>query len=210
MCMEATATMNPLYGVIKNKARGCRDRDVRIKLELFLLALKLQNVSEACARRGFSRRFYYRWWRRFKRSKYELESLIEKSRRPKRSPRKIHTALESQILWLSRKQFGARMIEALLARAGKKVSRSTICHVLRQRKHKPLKRRERLKTHRKRYELPIPGQRLQVDVKYVPYLVEGKKAYVYVAIDECTRWRFMEAFDQINEGTTVVFLDRLK
>jgi transposase InsO family protein len=201
--------LTELYREIKKKARGCRDRDIRIKLELFLLADKLGNVSEACYRRGFSRRFYYRWWKRFKKSKYDLKSLIEKPRRPKNSPHQISWKLEKTILFLKRKHFGARMIEALLIRQGVKVSRSTICHVLRRRRNRPLKKRERLKTHRKRYELPIPGQRLQMDVKYVPYLVEGKKAYMYVAIDECTRWRYMNVYDQINEGITVKFLDEL-
>jgi hypothetical protein len=39
------------------------------------------------------------------------------------------------------------------------------------------KRRVRLKKHRKRYELVIPGQRLQLDVKYTPMKVEGKTAF---------------------------------
>ena len=41
-----------LYQKVKRKAKGCRIPDVRIKLDLFLLALKLRNVSEACSRRG--------------------------------------------------------------------------------------------------------------------------------------------------------------
>jgi len=70
--------------------------------------------------------------------------------------------------------------------------------------------RARLKTHQKRYELPIPGQRLQMDVKYVPYLVDGKKAYSYVIVDECTRWRFAKTYDSLSEGMTERFLDEFE
>ena len=202
--------MNRLYRALKEKSRGCRNRDVRIKLELFLLVIKLGNVQEACARRGFSKAFYYRWWNRFKRSQYQLKALEEKSRRPKSSPNQIPISLERRIIWLHRRDYGARMIQAMLAREGLKVSRSTICHVKRRRTHRRLKRKDRLKTHRKRYELVVPGQRIQLDVKYVPQPIEGKQVYTYVAIDECTRWRFLYAFDQISEGTTVKFLEKLK
>ncbi len=49
-----------------------------------------------------------------------------------------------------------------------------------------------------------------MDVKYVPHKVEGKKAYTYVAVDECTRWRYAYTFDSLDQGTTVKFLDMLK
>jgi hypothetical protein len=73
---------------IKELSRTTRDRDVRQKLELFCLALRLNSVSEACARRGYSRRFYYRWWRRFTRgrSAMSLCALEPESRRPGISP----------------------------------------------------------------------------------------------------------------------------
>jgi len=47
---------------------------------------------------------------------------------------------------------------------------------------------------------------MQMDVKYVLYLVDGKKAYSYVIIDECTRWRFAKTYDSLDEGTTICFL----
>jgi transposase InsO family protein len=128
-----------LYRKLKSLARVTRDREVRIKLDLFMLALKLRNVSEACARRGFSRRFCYM--------------------------------------------------------NGRKKVQGT--------------RRARLKLHRRRYELPIPGQRLQMNVKYVPYPVAGEKAYSYVIVDECTRWRYAQTFHSLDEGTTIRFLDQV-
>lgn len=199
-----------LYKKLKKKARSTRNRDVRIKIELFLLALKLKDISEACARRGFSRKFYYKWWNRFERSGFKLQALEEKSRRPKRSPKKTPEEIEDKIRWLQKKNHGSRQIEAHLKRSGKGRCRKTICHVMNGRKKITRSPRARLKTHQKRYELPIPGQRMQMDVKYVPYPVDGKKAYSYVIIDECTRWRFARTYDSLCEGTTIRFLDEFE
>lgn len=195
-----------LYKKLKRKARSTRNRDVRIKIELFLLALKLKDVSEACARRGFSRKFYYKWWNRFERSSFKLQALEEKSRRPRSSPNRTSKAIEEKIKWLQGKHHGSRQIEAILKRDGNKCSRRTICHILNGRRKIKKGSRERLKTHQKRYELPIPGQRFQMDVKYVPYLIDGIKAYSYVIVDECTRWRFAKTYSSLDEGTTIRFL----
>lgn len=202
--------MNPLYGKLKEKARGCRDREIRIKLELILLALKLGDVTEACARRGYSRKFYYKWFGRFKRSGWDLRVLREQSRRPRKSPMCIDPKIEKRIHFFSARQYGARMIAAFLEREKTPVSESTIGHVLRGRKKTRRSKRKGFNPHRRRYELAIPGQRFQVDVKYVPEFVNGQRAYAYVAVDECTRWRFAWAYPMLNEHSTEDFLTRLK
>jgi transposase InsO family protein len=199
-----------LYKKIKEVSRGCRDNDVKIKVNLFLLGLKLGSITEACARRGFSRQFYYLWWKRFEASGFKLPSLQERSRRPKRSPNQASERVERAIRWYSKRQNGARMIQALMVREQIKISRTTICHILNDRKPSVKKKRDKLKAHRKRYELTVPGQRLQMDVKYAPSLVEGRKAYVYVIIDECTRWRYARAYDNLCEGTTIEFLNEVE
>lgn len=191
--------------------RRCRDRDVRVKAELILCALKLGNVTLACKRLGFGRSFFHKWWNRLVKGKFRLRALRDKSRRPKRSPRKIEGYVETRIGFYHRKGYGADMIKEFLRREGlKAASRSTINHVLNNRRPAVKRRRFKLKKHRRRYELAIPGQRLQVDVKYSPMLVGGKTVYIYVAVDECTRWRFAYAYDELNEPATVDFLDRLK
>ena len=187
-----------------------RSHDIKLKLNLFIKALKLGNASEACSRMGMGRTFYYKWWKRLKDSDFNLESLNELSRRPKLSPNQTSKELEDKILDLKILSHGALMIHGVLLRENIKISVQTISYILNERKEVPRKERKRLNPHNKRYELPIPGQRLQMDVKYVPHKVEGKKAYTYVAVDECTRWRFVYTFDSLDQGTTVKFLDMLK
>ena len=190
--------------------RKVRDRDVRVKAELILLAHKIGNVSEACARRGFSRQFYYKWWGRLKRARYDIWALSEKSRRPRKSPKKISASLEARIRRIRDKGYGAPMIQALLKRDGVEVAVSTISHVLNRRRRPSKRRKNRLKSHNRRYELNIPGERIQIDVKYVPEQVEGCQVYTYVAIDECTRMRFAYSYGALNERSTIHFLEKMK
>lgn len=189
-----------------------RDPLIREKVHLFYLALKLGNASKACERRNISRDFYYRWWGRLKKSGYKVESLNPKSTRPKSSPRRIAKNLERRILRLGFLGNGSQQIEMQLHRQGVSVSRSTIQLVLRRRQMKnPLKPKwKKKKSHRKRYEVPIPGWRVQVDVKYGPRIFGSPGNFVYVAIDECTRWRFARAYSTLNQFMTVQFLEELK
>ena len=102
------------------------------------------------------------------------------------------------------------MIGPMLKREGVTVGKTTICHVINERKRGKKKRKPNpLNPHSRRYELPIPGLRVQVDVKYVPELIDGQRGYCYVAIDECTRLRFSYTYDYLNEYSTIDFLSRM-
>jgi transposase InsO family protein len=202
--------MGKLYRKLKEKSRSCRDREIRQKLELILLGMKLGDVSEACSRRGYSRKFYYKWLGRLRGAQWNLEALRERSRRPRRSPGQIPKETEKRVRFYQRAHHGARMTKAMMAREGTKISTTTICHVFNRRRKAGKKKKKGLNPHRKRYELLVPGQRLQLDVKYVPEFVDGKRAYNYVAIDECTRWRFAHAYSELNQVMTYDFLERLR
>jgi IS30 family transposase len=56
-----------------------------------------------------------------------------------------------------------------------------------------------------------PGQKVQIDVKYVPsYCVaNGQKYYQYTAVDECTRWTFREMYDEHSTHSSTDFLIKL-
>lgn len=190
--------------------RHLKDHDLKLKLNLFIRAIELKNVHEACRRMGMGRTFYYKWWNRFKKSGFKLKSLLEKSRRPRRSPKKVKDWIENKIMDLKATKHGPLMIHGLLKREGISVSVQTVSHILNNRKKVPREKKKKLNPHNRRYELPVPGQRVQIDVKYVPHKVAGKRAFTYVAIDECTRWRFAYAFEQLDAGSTVTFLEMLK
>jgi hypothetical protein len=59
-----------------------------------------------------------------------------------------------------------------------------------------------------------PDQRVQIDVKHVPAAclvgdVKGKKFYQYTAIDEYSRFRYLEAFEEASAFTFTQFLDHM-
>lgn len=59
-----------------------------------------------------------------------------------------------------------------------------------------------------------PGQRVQIDVKVVPAAcivgdATGKKFYQYTAIDEYSRFRYLEAFEEHSSYSSAVFLEHL-
>ena len=65
-------------------------------------------------------------------------------------------------------------------------------------------------------ELLMPGEKVQIDVKEVPYnclrgdaLKYGRHFYQWTAIDECTRYRFVYAFEEHTPENTVKFLKML-
>ena len=59
-----------------------------------------------------------------------------------------------------------------------------------------------------------PGQRVQIDVKVVPTAcivgdAKGEKFYQYTAIDEYSRFRYIEAFREQNTYSSKVFLEHM-
>ena len=65
-------------------------------------------------------------------------------------------------------------------------------------------------------EILVPGEKVQIDVKEVPYnclrgkvLRDGKHLYQWTAIDECTRIRFVYGFEEHTPENTVKFLKML-
>jgi len=198
-----------LYAKVRGSGRYCRSVTARRKIGLFLDAIRVGNVRAACRRHGVVPKTYYLWWNRFVRSGFQVESLLPQSRRPRRSPRRI----KGYKLKLIRQyrlayHYGPERIQLYLERnQGIHIARSTIGAVieregLRLRQNRqPAKRK-----HTKRYSLPCPGDRLQMDIKYVPYKIQGEQYYVFNAIDDCTRWRMSRLYRKKGIAEAVHFL----
>lgn len=73
------------------------------------------------------------------------------------------------------------------------------------------------KQERRYPELLVPGEKVQMDVKEVPYCClrgalkrNGKHLYQWSAIDECTRIRFIYGFEEHTPENTVKFFKMLQ
>ena len=51
-----------------------------------------------------------------------------------------------------------------------------------------------------------PGELVEIDVKYVPGKIAGKRYFQYTAIDTASRWRHMEVYDEQNRWNSRLFL----
>ena len=89
------------------------------------------------------------------------------------------------MLWDSLRKDGYRRSYTSLVRVVNKWIKPTVKEK-QTKKPKPYKRAK------------YPGQKVQVDVKFVPSYctVGGTKYYQYIAVDECIRWTFRERYDE--------------
>lgn len=75
-----------------------------------------------------------------------------------------------------------------------------------------VKQKRKVKRKSKPYQRAVyPGQKVQVDVKFVPSVccVDGKKKYVFIAVDECTRWTFRQMYEDKSSYSAFHFLQAL-
>jgi transposase InsO family protein len=61
------------------------------------------------------------------------------------------------------------------------------------------------------YSKPNPGDRLQIDVKFIEKIgSEQKRYYQFTAIDDCTRFRVLRVYDHNTVKSAADFVDRLR
>ena len=79
------------------------------------------------------------------------------------------------------------------------------------RSEKAEKKRKRKRKPKPYQRAEYPGQKVQIDVKYVPsYCVtNGEKYYQYTAVDECSRWTYREMYDEHSTFSSRSFMENL-
>jgi len=197
--------------IIRNQMRYNRNLETRKKVILFLMAFRYQNISLACLKLGYQRSYFYFWFNRLKEADFDIKSLEERSRRPGSHPKKTPIEIVDKIISL-RKQtnYGPDRLQYHLEQLHNiHLPRSTIGHILKREDLIPPKRLKHRKKHLKRYQEPNPGDKVQADVKYVPYRVKAQQHYQYTAIDDCTRWRFAKIYYDLSVNNTEEFIKEL-
>jgi transposase InsO family protein len=169
------------------------------------------NVAATCRYYGVSRQSFYKWLRRYE----ELgpEGLRDRSRRPHVSPNATSTEVVGKILYLRQSyHFGPHKIAMYLKRYHDVViSPSGVWRILRRLGMSRLPTSQRYRRHVdrwKRYEKPLPGHRVQVDVKFIaPLAGSRRKYYQFTAIDDCTRIRVLRIYDRLDQKRAIQFVD---
>jgi transposase InsO family protein len=169
------------------------------------------NVAKTCRYYGISRTLFYKWQRRFE--AVGIAGLRDQSRRPKTSPQATPTEVVGKVLYLrTNYHFGPQKISMYLKRYHDvEVSPSGVWRILRRldmnrlpssQRHKPIDRRW------KRYEKPLPGHQVQIDVKFIaPIGARKKRFFQFTAIDDCTRIRVLRIYDRLDQKRAIQFVD---
>jgi len=147
------------------------DRQVRRRLAVLRHVEEVTgNVAMTCRYFGISRQLYYVWLRRYRDE--GVEGLRDRSRRPKVSPRATPVEVVEKILYLRQQyHFGPEKIVMYLHRYHDvTVSKSGVWRILKRLELNRLPASQRHKQHDRRwrrYEKPLPGHRVQIDVKFI-------------------------------------------
>jgi transposase len=167
-------------------------------------------ATETAIRYKTSRKTVTKWWKRWDGT---AESLRDRSRRPHHSPRQ-HSELEvGKIRRMLKKHRWRDLLLAyqdLVERHGYTRSYGSLKRVAaRLRALKPPKKKARKNKPYQR--AAYPGQKLQLDVKYVPThcVADGQKYYQFTAKDECTRWTYREMYAEHSTHSAHNFLMKL-
>ena len=149
------------------------------------------------------------------------QSLAERTHRPKGHPNQHTTAEEGIIREAMKAKFARNGWDGAYEEAvdkgytrsfsGMRYAARRMGLIYEEKRQKPPR------TQVRRYpELMTPGEKVQVDVKEVPYCClrgalrrDGKHLYQWTAIDECTRYRFVYAFEEHTPENSVKFLEML-
>lgn len=166
-------------------------------------------VTEASKYYRISRNAIYEW-----RNKYDgksWKSLVDKSHRPHHHPNE-HTQAEKDMILRRYPRYKDDMILLWdsLRKSGYTRSYTSLVRVVNKWTRPEIKKKS-VKKPQPYARASYPGQKIQIDVKYVPSccVSNGQKYYQYTAIDECTRWVFREMYDEHSTYSSKDFLIKL-
>lgn len=185
-----------------------------MKFRQALIEYSLKNgVTKAAIRYKVNRQYVYRWRKRYDGT---LQSLADKSHRPHHHPNQ-HTPEELKLIADMRKRnanAGLVVFWVKLRKRGYSRSITGLYRVLRRQGQMAVKPPNPKYIPKPYEKMLYPGQRVQIDVKVVPSACivgesQGEKFYQYTAIDEYSRFRYLEAFKEQSSYSSAVFVEHL-
>ena len=167
-------------------------------------------VTKAAIRYHTNRQYIYRWRKRYDGT---LESLADRSHRPHHHPNQ-HTEEELKLIRDMRcrnPNTGLVVFWVKLRQRGYTRSVSGLYRVLTRSGQMAVKLPNPKYIPKPYEQMRYPGQRVQIDVKFVPQVcIVGQdpatKWYQYTFLDEYSRFRYLEAFQEHNSYSSAVFL----
>ena len=164
-------------------------------------------VTQAGIRFRRSRQAIYEW-----RGKWDgkWKSLIDRSHRPHSHP-KQHTEEEKRLILrhYARNKDDRILLWETLRQKGYTRQYNSMNRAIR--RWVGEEKKKQAKKQAKPYQrAEYPGQKVQIDVKYVPSrcVAGGQKYYQFTAVDECTRWTYREMYEEHSTHSAKDFLEK--
>jgi transposase InsO family protein len=182
-------------------AKNIQEERARWVLPLANKEMKIVDMSKVCPHSGRSLK---RWLAAYR--KGGIDALAPKSTRPKTQPNETPIRIKETVIELRKEtKLCAKKLHWKLAKKGLVVPVSTVGKIL---KDEGLVRKYRVKKITYKYIRAErrPGELVEIDVKYVPGTVAGKRYYQYTAIDTASRWRYLKVYEEQTTFHSVHFL----
>ena len=166
--------------------------------------ITIKNMVKVCP---FSERALKYWLADYRERGWA--GLLNKATRPKTHPRETAIRIKERIIELrKRKKQCSRKIQWDLAEEGINIHYQTIQKII---KAEGLTKRYRTRKIQCKYvKIPLKkGELVEIDVKFVPDRIRGRRYYQFTAIDCSTRWRYLQAYENADNAGAILFLKEL-
>ena len=187
-------------------ARVTQDRKYRQSLMCYA---QKYGVSQASRKYNKARSTIYFWLSRYDGT---IESLTDRSKRPLSHPNQ-HTEAELKLIRDMRRRnpkLGLIDLWCRLRDRGYSRRPESLYRVLKRLGQLPKASTKKPYVPKPYEQMTYPGERVQFDVKVVPYRCcpNGQKLFQYTAIDEFTRLRYLAAYDEQSTYSSADFLKK--
>lgn len=184
--------------------KNIKEERLRWVLPIVNKEIRLIEAIKVCPH---SKRTLERWVAAYKRM--GAVGLEAKSTRPKTNPLETEIRVKERIIELRQKtKKCALKLKWQLAKEGIVIHRNTIQRII---KREGLVRKYRIRKLKYKYiKVPLTaGELVEIDIKYVPKMVENRQYYQFTAIDCATRWRYLKIYDDCSNFCSIQFLEEL-
>ena len=178
-------------------------KEDRLRWVLPIIAKEVK-LAEAAKVFPHGKRTLERWVAAYK--KYGEEGLDPKSTARKTQESETPIRIKEHIIELRKEtRKCALKLHWQMKKEGLVVPARTIGEIL---KREGLVRKYRVKRVKYKYIKAklVPGELVEIDVKYVPGQVKGRHYFQYTAIDRASRWRHLAIYEEQVNGSSILFL----
>ena len=178
-------------------------KEDRLRWVLPIIAKEVK-LAEAAKVFPHGKRTLERWVAAYK--KYGEEGLDPKSTTRKTQENETPIRIKEHIIELRKETRKCSLkLHWQMKKEGLVVPARTIGEIL---KREGLVRKYRVKRVKYKYIKAklVPGELVEIDVKYVPGQVKGRHYFQYTAIDRASRWRHLAIYEEQVNGSSILFL----